>query len=137
MNPLLNLSPLRSLIRMLGIALFVACSGMIILCKPAPRTENEEGVTGPGTEKATIPAKVDAALPAGPRWESQVYRLRIRSAPKKDSQIVGHLAKEEIVVEVEKNPKTVTISGRQGSWIKVQTQAKVTGWVFSGFLRKL
>lgn len=123
-------------LRTLGPAFAIAGLGLVLACKPAPRTDDEAAKSGSQSEKTAIPARVDAALPAGPRWESQVYRLRIRSAAKKDSSIVGHLAKGEIVVEVEKSPAQVTISGRQGRWIKVQSETKVTGWVFSGFLKK-
>ncbi len=120
-------------------AAWLACGLILVLalwagCKPTPRADEEGGKTASADQKEAIPAKVDASLPAGPRWESQVYRLRIRNAPKKDAAIVGHLAKGEIVVELEKSPKTVTVSGKQGRWIKVQTQAKTTGWVFSAFL---
>lgn len=106
-------------------------------CKPEPRSDDED-LKAPSekTEKAAVPAAVEAALPPGTRWESQVYRLRVRSAARKDAPIVGHLAKGEIVAQLESSPKAVTISGRQGRWIKIQTQSKVTGWVFSGFLTK-
>ncbi len=107
----------------------------LVGCKPTPQALGDDA-RAPAEDKAPIPAKIEASLPSGPRWESLVYRLRVRSSPKKDSQIVGHLAKGEIVVEIEQSKKTETVSGKTGRWIKVQTQSKTTGWVFSPYLTK-
>lgn len=104
-------------------------------CKDQPRTINDDSPKGEALPKPT--AAVEAALPKGQHWQSEVYRLRIRSGPQKGASIVGHLAKGEVVAELERSPKAVTISGRKGHWIKVQTQTKVVGWTFSGFLQKL
>lgn len=62
--------------------------------------------------------------------------LNIRSTPSTGGRVITAAPYKAVVRIVEQQPRTVTLSGKQGRWIKIQWKTNY-GWVFDYYTKKV
>ncbi|MCU0848943.1 MAG: SH3 domain-containing protein [Spirochaetes bacterium] len=73
----------------------------------------------------------------GKLYISDANNVNMRNSPGTDGKLVGKIARDEILIQLEKSMDTTQIGDRRDYWYRVSTLGGLKGWIFGKFLKPL